>query len=74
MPLVVHLPPGFKAAQHGRRPRGLWAITRAWFADLRLAGRVLRDEARLSEMDARLLADAGLTREDVVRGVLRQRN
>jgi len=61
MPLVLHLPPGLAAA----RPtpaRRLLTTASAWLAQLRLDVRALRDEARLAEMDARLLADVGLTR------------
>lgn len=69
MPLVLHLP-----AHLGPAPpltRRLLATVAIWSSGVRLDARVLRDEARLRETDARLLADVGLTREDVARGALR---
>lgn len=73
MPLVLHLPPGLAAARV-TPARRLRATASAWLAQLRLDVRALRDEARLAEMDARLLTDVGLTSEDVARGALRQRS
>ena len=71
MPLVLHLPPGLAAGRQ-TPARRLQAAVSAWIAQLRLDACALRDEVRLAEMDARLLADVGLTREDVARGALRQ--
>lgn len=69
MPLVLHLP----AHRHTAHPltRRLRAAVAAWCLGVRLGARVVRDEAHLREMDPRLLADVGLTREDVARGALR---
>ena len=69
MPLVLHLPAhGDTAPSLTRRLR---AAVAAWSSGVRFGIRVLRDEAHLREMDLRLLADVGLTREDVARGALR---
>lgn len=45
----------------------------AWNATVLAETRVREDERRLREADPRLLADVGLTREDVARGALRPR-
>ena len=69
MPLVLHLP-----AHHDTAPpltRRLRVAVAAWSSGVRLGARVFRDEARLREMDLRLLADVGLTHGDVARGALR---
>ena len=69
MPLVLHLPThGDTAPPLTRRLR---AVVAAWSSGVRLGTRIFRDEAHLREMDPRLLADVGLTREDVARGALR---
>ena len=69
MPLVLHLP-----VHHDTAPpltRLLRVAVAAWSSGVRLGARVFRDEAHLREMDPRLLADVGLTREEVARGALR---
>ena len=69
MPIVLHLP-----AHHDAAPlltRRLRVALAAWSSGMRLGARAFRDEAHLREMDPRLLADVGLTREDVARGALR---
>ncbi len=69
MPLVLHLPAhGDTAPPLTHRLR---VAVAAWSSGVRLGARVLRDEAHLREMDARLLADVGLMRGDVARGALR---
>jgi len=68
MPLILHLP----AHLHTAPPltRRLRLAVAAWSTGVSLGVRVLRDERHLLEMDPRLLADVGLTREDVARGAL----
>ena len=73
MPLVLYLPSGLAAARRPPPARRLRAAASAWVAQLRLDVRALSDEAHLAKVDARLLADVGLTREEVARGGLRQR-
>ena len=69
MPLVLHLPAHYDTAPS--LTRRLRLAMAAWSSGVRLGTCVLRDEAHLREMDSRLLADVGLTREDVARGALR---
>jgi len=69
MPLVLHLP-----TRHDAAPplmHRLRVAATVWFSGVRLGTRVLQDEGHLREMEPRLLADVGLTREDVARGALR---
>ena len=69
MPLALHLP-----AHHDTSlplTRRLRVAVAAWSSGVRLGARVFRDQAHLREMDPRLLADVGLTREDVARCALR---
>ena len=71
MPLVLYLPPHHGAASPSLTRR-LRVAALAWLASVCLDTRILRDEARLAEMDERFLADVGLTRRKVARGALRQ--
>ncbi len=67
MPLVLYLPADQPLNAGPVRRTQLWlgAQRHQW----RRALRYLADRRHLMELDARLLGDVGLTREDVVRGV-----
>lgn len=67
MPLVLHLPADHPLNVRPARRAQLWleAQCRQWHR----APRFFADRHHLLKLDARLLSDVGLTREDVVRGV-----
>jgi len=68
MPLVLYLPAGHRDGDTSPASR-----LRLWLAaqkdGCRRAEQFLLDRRRLLELDRRLLADVGLTREDVLRNV-----
>ncbi len=67
MPLLLYLPADHPVSARPVRRAQLWleAQCHQWHR----APRFLADRRHLIELDARLLSDVGLTREDVARGV-----
>ena len=67
MPLTLHLPAD--RAENTRFTRRLRLWLAAQGKQCRRAEQFLSDRRHLLELDGRLLADVGLTREDVLRNV-----
>ena len=67
MPLVLYLPADHPADARLVRRVQVWL--EAQYHQWHRAPRFFADRHHLLELDARLLSDLGLTREDVVRGV-----
>ncbi len=67
MPLLLYMPADRAGNARLTHRVHLWLATQAQCC--RRAQRFLTDRHHLMELDARLLSDVGLTREDVARGV-----
>ena len=67
MPLLLYMPADQAGNARLTRRVRLWLEVQGELC--RRAQRFLTDRRHLMELDARLLSDVGLTREDVARGV-----
>ncbi len=67
MPLLLYMPADRAGNARLTRRVQLWLAAQG--ERCRRAQRFLTDRHHLMELDARLLSDVGLTREDVARGV-----
>ncbi len=67
MPLLLYMPADQAENARFTRRVQLWLAAQAQHC--RRAQQSLTDRHHLMELDARLLSDVGLTREDVARGV-----
>lgn len=67
MPLLLYMPTDRAGNARLTRRVRIWLAAQG--EQCRRAQRFLTDRRHLMELDARLLSDVGLTREDVTRGV-----